>query len=90
MHTGEDDISLLGKISTWNYATSTSAFPGECGRVRGSSDGLFAPGTLAMRDNFEIWSTDICRTIQFQRLVRNISLKLLCLTFGSLYFANIT
>jgi len=67
MHTGEDDISLLGKISTWNYATSTSAFPGECGRVRGSSDGLFAPGTLAMRDNFEIWSTDICRTIQFQR-----------------------
>ena len=69
MHTGEDNISLLGKIGTWNHATTTSAFGGECGLVRGSSDGLFAPGTLAMRDSFQIWSTDICRTIDFQRFV---------------------
>ena len=67
MHTGEDDISLLGKISTWNHQTRTSAFSGECGQVRGSSDGLFAPGTLAMKDKFELWSTDICRPLSFQR-----------------------
>jgi hypothetical protein len=67
MHTGEDDISLLGKISTWNHQTRTSAYSGECGQVRGSSDGLFAPGTLAMKDRFELWSTDICRPLSFQR-----------------------
>lgn len=67
MHTGEDDISLLGQISSWNYKTTSSAFPGECGKVRGSADGLFAPGTLAMTDNFDIYSTDVCRTLTFQR-----------------------
>lgn len=67
MHTGEDDISLLGKISTWNHKTQSDAFSGECGKVRGSSDGLFAPGTLAMKDRFELWSTDICRPLTFQR-----------------------
>jgi len=67
MHTGEEDISMLGKISSWNHATTVSAFPGECGKVQGSSDGLFAPGTLAMENSFKIWSTDICRTLDFER-----------------------
>ena len=67
MHTGEDDISLLGRISTWNYKTTSTAFPGDCGKVRGSADGLLAPGTLAMTDNFDIYSTDVCRTLSFQR-----------------------
>jgi len=67
MHTGEDDISKLGQISTWNYRKSTDAFSGKCGQVRGSSDGLFAPGTLSMKDRFEIFSTDSCRTLSFQR-----------------------
>lgn len=67
MHTGEDDISLLGRIDKWNYETTTSAFPGECGKVQGSADGLFAPGTLIMENEFKIWSTDTCRTLNFER-----------------------
>jgi hypothetical protein len=70
MHTGEDDIALLGRVATWNGRTRTAAFPGECGRLRGSSDGLLAPGYLAMRDEFQIWSTDSCRPLTFVRCVR--------------------
>ena len=69
MHTGEDDISLLGQVATWNGQTRTAAFPGECGRLTGSSDGLLAPGSLAMKDEFQIWSTDSCRPLTFVRLV---------------------
>ena len=69
MHTGEDDISLLGRVATWKGATRTAAFPGECGRLAGSSDGLLAPGSLAMKDEFQIWATDACRPLTFLRSV---------------------
>jgi len=67
MYTGEDDITRLGEISSWNYKDSTDAFPGECGKLRGSSDGLFAPGKLASQETFQIFSTDICRPLDFER-----------------------
>ena len=52
-----------------SVGTRTAAFPGECGRLTGSSDGLLAPGSLAMKDEFQIWSTDSCRPLTFVRLV---------------------
>jgi CD36 family len=67
MYTGEDDISKLGQIDTWNGRKRTAAFPGECGQLTGSTDGLLAPGYLAVRDEFQIWSTDSCRPLTFVR-----------------------
>ena len=61
MHTGEGDIDRLGDIVTWNGKERTEAFPGNCGRLQGSADGLLTPGKLTNADKFDIWSTDICR-----------------------------
>ena len=62
-HTGESDFSLLGQIDTWNYRQTTDAFTGECGKVRGSADGLFAPGVFNTEKELSIFSTDLCRYV---------------------------
>ena len=67
MFTGEKNISQLGDIHSWNDNKRTEAFPGECGRIKGSADGLLAPGKLKLLDRFDIWSTDTCRTFTFDR-----------------------
>ena len=67
MFTGETDISRLGDIHSWNGNNRTEAFQGECGKIKGSADGLLAPGKLKMLDKFDIWSTDTCRTFTFER-----------------------
>ena len=67
MHTGQGDIEKLGQISAWNRSNRTYAFEGECGKVTGSADGLFAPGLLKTADSFNLWSTDACRKLTFSR-----------------------
>lgn len=67
MHTGSDDISLLGKIVSWNRRTRSDAFPGDCGVVKGSSDGLFPPGLTSKENKISIFSTDLCRPLHFIR-----------------------
>ena len=67
MFTGEEDINKLGDIKSWNGNTRTDAFTGECGQIKGSADGLLAPGKLKALDSFDIWSTDTCRTFTFNR-----------------------
>ena len=62
MHTGEGDIDRLGDIVTWNGRNRTHAYPGPCGALTGSADGLMAPGKLKTLDKFDMWSTDTCRS----------------------------
>lgn len=68
MHTGEGDISRLGDIVTWNGKNRTHAYPGPCGQLSGSADGLLTPGKLMYGDRFDMWSTDICRKLTFERI----------------------
>ena len=67
-HSGKSDFSLLGQIDTWNYRKTTDAYTGECGKVQGSADGLFAPGVFGREKELRIFSTDICRFV-FQQVV---------------------
>ena len=69
MATGEDDIKNLGKIVSWNGAESHPAFSGECGRVTGSSDGLYPPGAASLDSlhTLTIFSTDLCRPLHFSK-----------------------
>lgn len=68
MKTGQDDINNLGKIVKWNDATSSSAYKGECGKLRGSSDGLFPPGVANVEDTLTLYSTDLCRALNFTKV----------------------
>ena len=67
MHTGAGDMALLGRVASWNKNTRTEAYPGDCGLVRGSSDGLFPPGLTSTTDSISIFSTDLCRQLHFTR-----------------------
>jgi len=67
MHTGVGDMDLLGSIASWNKKTRSEAYPGDCGLVKGSSDGLFPPGMVSKMDTISIFSTDLCRPLHFTR-----------------------
>jgi len=66
MMTGEGDISRLGEIVSWNRQTQHNNYPGRCGQVRGSADGLFPPGAAAAQ-TLELFSTDLCRPLKLRR-----------------------
>ena len=65
MYTGKNNITNLGTIFSWNNSTSTEAYPGSCGQVRGSSDGLFPPGKTSQSNIISLFSTDLCRALHF-------------------------
>ena len=67
MRTGEEDIERLGEIVSWNSESRTEAYEGECGRVRGSSEGLFPPGLADITDSLSFYSTDLCRPLHFTK-----------------------
>ena len=65
MYTGKNNINNLGTIYSWNNSPRTDAYPGSCGQVRGSSDGLFPPGKTAHSNTISLFSTDLCRPLHF-------------------------
>ena len=67
MFTGEGDISRLGEVASWQGSDTTAAYEGECGRVRGSADGLFPPGLAHISDSITMFSTDLCRPLTFSK-----------------------
>ena len=65
MYTGKNNITHLGTIFSWNNSTRTGAYPGSCGQVMGSSDGLFPPGKTSHSNMISLFSTDLCRALHF-------------------------
>ncbi|CAH0561086.1 unnamed protein product [Brassicogethes aeneus] len=65
MYSGVDDINKLGRLHSWNYKSQLDYYPGECGRVRGTSGELWYPPL----DNevLEVFSPDICGTIKIRK-----------------------
>lgn len=62
MFTGADNIAKMGQIYSWNYRTHNGAFPGACGRVRGSM-GEFFPPNLTPKDSVWMYVPNVCRTV---------------------------
>ncbi|XP_005188827.2 protein peste [Musca domestica] len=62
MFTGADDIAKMGQIYSWNYRTHNGAFPGACGRVRGSM-GEFFPPNLTPKDSVWMYVPNVCRAV---------------------------
>jgi len=67
MDTGSNGLDNLGKLVQWNHAKQTDVFPGKCGEITGSSDGLFPPGAAYESDTLSIFSTDLCRPLHFDK-----------------------
>ena len=71
MMTGQDGIETLGEIVSWNHQKRSQAFQGDCGKLRGSAEGLFPPGKTATANSISIYSTDLCRPLHFTKTGRN-------------------
>lgn len=60
MFTGEDDVSRLGQIHTWNHQHQTN-FDDECGKIQGSAQGFYPPGMT--QPNILLYSHEACRFV---------------------------
>lgn len=64
MNTGAADITKIGRVESWNYASRTDFFPGKCGMINGSA-GEFYPPNQTKDKPVSFYSADMCRSIEF-------------------------
>ncbi|XP_052891788.1 protein peste isoform X1 [Anopheles moucheti] len=62
IHTGAEDIGMLGKMGEWNYQPRTNFFEGNCGMLNGSAGEFFPPG-LSKQRPIELFTPDMCRSL---------------------------
>jgi hypothetical protein len=60
METGEDDISRIGLVRSWNYKNRSDFFEDECGEVRGTIGDLHPPGQRK-KTPVEMFSAEFCK-----------------------------
>lgn len=65
MHTGEDQIKNLGLLQLWNSQSSSPAYPGECGKIQGTTGELWPPEEDHQRPLL-MFVGDVCRTIKLR------------------------
>ncbi|KAJ1519336.1 hypothetical protein ONE63_004634 [Megalurothrips usitatus] len=65
MYTGQQNMSNLGNLYSWNYAHQTSFFEGACGEVYGSTGELMHP--LVDDTKLSVFATDLCSTVSLKR-----------------------
>lgn len=65
MHTGEDDLGVLGLLELWNHESRTAAYPEACGQVKGTTDELWPPEHNPTRP-LSMFIGDVCRTINLK------------------------
>lgn len=65
MYTGQQNMSSLGNVHTWNYATHTSYFEGSCGEVRGTTGEIMPP--LLDDTKLTVFATDLCSHVSLSK-----------------------
>jgi hypothetical protein len=60
METGEEDVSKLGIVKSWNYKNHSDVFEADCGQVKGTVGDLFPPGQKKSAP-LQMFVADICR-----------------------------
>ena len=63
METGEEDVSKLGIVRSWNYKNHSDFFEDECGQVKGTVGDLFPPGQKKGTP-LNMFVADMCRHFQ--------------------------
>lgn len=64
MHTGDGDISRIGKVERWDYRNRTDFYPRQCGMINGSA-GEFYPPKQQRDQQISFFSPDMCRSLAF-------------------------
>lgn len=62
MHTGTDDINLLGIMAKWNYEEYPTYYDGECAKITGSTGELFPP--MENADDVSLFAPEICSSLK--------------------------
>ncbi|XP_049825734.1 protein croquemort isoform X2 [Aethina tumida] len=65
MYNGADSISKLGRLAMWNYEPRVDDYPGECGKIQGTSGELWYPPHED--DVLEVFAPDICSTLKLRK-----------------------
>lgn len=60
METGEDDISKIGVLRSWNFKNRSDFFEAECGQINGSVGDLFPPGQTKDKP-LQMFSAEFCK-----------------------------
>jgi len=60
METGEEDVSKIGIVRSWNYKNHSDFFEADCGQVKGRVGDLFPPG-LKKSTPLQVFVGDVCR-----------------------------
>lgn len=61
-HTGENDITQLGRLLNWNYEPRTEFFKDHCGMVNGSAGEMYPP-KMSKDKPVSIFTPDLCRSL---------------------------
>lgn len=62
MYTGQQNMSNLGNLHTWNYDSHTSFFDDKCADVVGNTGELLPP--LVDSSTLSVFATDLCRYVE--------------------------
>jgi hypothetical protein len=62
IHTGTDNLDLLGIMDAWNYEQYPPYYDGECGRITGSTGELFP--SMENANKVGLFASEICSSIE--------------------------
>lgn len=71
MHTGTDNIHLLGIMDAWNYEQNPPYYDGQCSRITGSTGELFPP--MEDVDRIGLFAPEICSSIELVKSENSVS-----------------
>jgi hypothetical protein len=60
VETGENDVSKLGLVRSWNYENHSDFFEADCGQVKGTVGDLYPPGQKKSTP-LQMFTSEICR-----------------------------
>ncbi|KAJ9585302.1 hypothetical protein L9F63_002887 [Diploptera punctata] len=65
MHTGTDDLNVLGLMSAWNYEFHPDYYDGNCGKITGYTGELFPP--LENDESFALFAPELCSSLTLNK-----------------------
>jgi len=71
MHTGTDDIHLLGIMDRWNYEQYTTYYDGQCSRITGSTGEILPP--LENERGVGLFAPEICSYLYLVKSENTVS-----------------